>query len=85
MIPDEARDPLLIGLEQLGPLTPDPTRSERARARCHSMLTRRRQRAARAARGLNVARRAIEPALVGAFGLIYLSAMVYDVLLRSVR
>ena len=85
MIPNEARDPLLIGLAQLGPLTPDPMRSERARARCHSMLTRRRQRAARTARGLNVARRAIEPALVGAFGLIYLSAMVYDVLLRGGR
>ena len=85
MIPDEARDPILIGLGQLGPLTPDPTRSERARTRCHSLLTRRQRRAARTARGLNVARRAIEPVLVGAFGLIYLSAMVYDVLLRGVR
>ena len=85
MTPDDAHDPILIGLGQLGPLTPDQTRSERARARCHSTLTRRHQRAARAVRGLNVVRRALEPALVGAFGLIYLSAMIYDVLLRGVR
>ena len=85
MTPDESRDPVLIGLGRFGTLTPDPRRSERVRARCHSMLTRRHQRAARAARGVNVARRVIEPALVGGFGLIYLSAMIFDVLLRGVR
>jgi hypothetical protein len=80
MIPDEARDPILFGLGRLGTLTPNPTRSERVRARCHSMLKLRHQRAARGARRLDVARRVIEPALVGGFCLIYLSAMVYDVL-----
>jgi hypothetical protein len=82
MIPDEARDPILIGLGRLGTLTPDPTRSERARARCRIALARRQQRRARTVRSWSVLRRTIEPALVGGFCLIYLSAMIYDVLLQ---
>jgi hypothetical protein len=82
MIPDEARDPILIGLGRLGTLTPDPTRSERARARCRIALARRELRRARTIRSWSGVRHTIEPALVAGFCLMYLSAMIYDVLLQ---
>jgi hypothetical protein len=85
MIPDEARDPILIGLGRLSALQPDATRAVRVRALCRAALSRRQQRFTRTARGRTVVRRVLEPALVAGFCLIYLLGVAYDVLLRGVR
>jgi hypothetical protein len=86
MIPDEARDPILIGLGRLTALAPDPARAERVRTRCRAAVTRCQQRVVRASHGRKVARHVLTSAVVAGFSLIYLSALVYDVLqLHDVR
>lgn len=63
-------DPILRQVSQLPGLTPDKQRAERLRARCRAKLAP----PARKQRGL------IGPALLAGFCLLYLSAIVHDVL-----
>jgi len=64
-------DPVLRRVSELTLLTSDDQRAERLRSRC---------RAALAQRAL-VKRQRVGPALLAGLGLIYLSALVHDVLL----
>lgn len=80
MTPDEARDPILMNLGRLSAISPDPARAERVRSRCRAELTRRRHRAERTARRRSLTRRVLTPVFVGGFCLLYLSAVVYDVM-----
>jgi len=68
-------DPLLRMIARLPPPAPDVARSERVVVRCHAAM-RRRERWQRQRR--SVARRIVEPAVVGAFALAYLAAVVRD-------
>jgi hypothetical protein len=79
MTPDELRDPILMKLACSSTVSPDPARAERVRSRCQAELTRRRHRAERTARRRILTRRVLAPAFVGGFCLLYLSAVVYDV------
>jgi hypothetical protein len=76
---DESYDPLLRNLARLSILEPDASRTERIRARCHRAIARRQQ-AARIAPGASFTQLVLESALVGGLCLIYLSAVVLDVL-----
>lgn len=70
MTNDELHDPLLRSVSRLPLLTPNQRRSERLRARCHAKLAR--QTPEQTARfGL---------AAVAGFCVVYLSALVHDVL-----
>ena len=81
---DGADDLLLRDLPHLPVLTPDVARADRVRARCHDALAARQSEAARSPRPRFTAV-ALEPALMGAFSLLYLAAVVLDVLrLRDV-
>ncbi|MGE5833622.1 MAG: hypothetical protein ACM4AI_04015 [Acidobacteriota bacterium] len=80
MTPDELRDPILMNLARLSVVSPDPARSERVRSRGRAELTRRRHQAERMARRRILTRRFLAPAFVGGFCLLYLSAVVYDVM-----
>jgi hypothetical protein len=82
---DEGLD---VALRRLPTAGPDPARSERVRARCHAAIARRyqpgldeaadRSRRSRDRRGFG--RRVLEPAAVAGFSLVYLSAIILDVL-----
>ena len=76
-------DAVLRLLSRLPPATPDASRSERARARCHAVLTRRQRREARFRSRGGPLRRLIEPVLVGGFCLCYVTAVVVDVLISK--
>lgn len=80
MTPDKLRDPILMTLGRLSAISPDPARAERVRWRCQAELTRRRHRSERTARRRILTRRVLAPAFVGGFCLLYLSAVVYDVM-----
>ena len=80
MTRDELRDPMLLNLGRLSAISPDPAGAERVRSRCRAELTRRRYRAERTARRRILSRRVLAPAFVGGFCLLYLSAVVYDVM-----
>jgi len=80
MTQDEARDPILMNLGRLSAISPDPAHAQHVRSRCRAELTRRRHRAERTARRRILTRRVLAPAFVGGFCLLYLSAVVYDVM-----
>jgi len=80
MTSDDANGPMLRILARLPAAAPDALRSERVRARCHAVLARRQPREARSGNGVGLARRVIEPALVGGFCLCYVSAVILDAL-----
>ena len=70
MNPDCTEDPILRPVSRLPGLTPDRRRADRVRARCRAKL------APPARKQGSV----MEPALLAGFCLLYLSAIVHDVL-----
>ncbi len=67
-------------LSRLPMATPDASRSERVRARCHTVLARRQRRAMRAGNRARLRPRALELALVGGFCVCYVSAVILEAL-----
>ena len=76
MKPADQDDPLFRLLSRLPSQAPDPARSERVIVRCHAAM-RRRDRWEQQRRSF--VRRIVEPAVVGAFALAYLVAVIRDV------
>lgn len=70
MMIDDASDPILRSVGRLPVLTPDDRRAERLRARCRAKLARRAE----------PKERTFGHALIAGLCLIYLSAVVYDVI-----
>jgi hypothetical protein len=68
-----ANDPLFQALRRLPPAVPDAARDARAQSRCHAALAERRRGPSYRLRGR--ARRRLESAIVGAFGVVYLLAI----------
>jgi len=77
MNPVNQDDPILRLLARLPEQTPDAARAQRIVRRCHSAMARRERRRLRRRR---LARRSLEPAVVGGFSLVYLIGMVHDLL-----
>jgi hypothetical protein len=67
-------------LSRLPMATPDASRSERVRGRCHTVLARRQRRAMRAGNRARRAPRALELALIGGFCVCYVSAVILEAL-----
>jgi hypothetical protein len=80
MTSDELDDQLLRALHDLPVLTSEDVRRERVRVRCHAAIARHHLRAERSASRARFVMRALEPALVAGFGLMYLAGLFYDVL-----
>jgi hypothetical protein len=80
MTTDQLDDHLLRTLQRLPTLSPQQTRVDQLRTRCHAAFTRRHAQMERSNRRARFGRRVLEPALVGALSLIYLWAVVLDVL-----
>ena len=74
-MPDQD-DAVLRMLARLPMATPDLSRGERTRRRCH-VAAQRRERATERRRGV---RRVLEPVIVGGFSVIYLAAVAADLL-----
>ena len=70
MTTDHDTDPILRSVSRLQTLTPDEGRAERLRARCRARLRRRAPEKARR----------FGPALIAGLCIVYLSAIVHDVL-----
>jgi hypothetical protein len=82
----EADDRLMRHLRRLPVLEPAPARIAHVRASCHVALTRPQQAAAHSNGFARVTAFALESALVGGLCLIYLTAVIQDVLrLRDVH
>jgi hypothetical protein len=71
-------DPLFDALRRLPGAVADPAHDARVRSRCHATLAQRRR--GPSYRLAERARRRLESALVGAFGLMYVAAILYDVM-----
>lgn len=71
MSPDCDDDPILRHVSQLPQLPPDRRRADRVRARCRARL----------APSVSKRQRDMAPALFAGLCLLYLSAIVYDVVL----
>jgi hypothetical protein len=69
------RDPLLQDLAHLRSLAPDPERARQVRARCHAVLTRRRQRSRRAEHVIDFVQRIMAPATLGVLCVLYTIAL----------
>lgn len=67
--PDEARR--LQDLMRLTPLTPDPARARRVRARCHAALARRQRRSRRMEPVADFVQRVAAPSALGVLCLLY--------------
>ena len=67
---DESSDPILRGVSRLPVLAPNEARAQRLRARCRARLS----------QPASAPRRQYGPALLAGMGLLYLSAVVRDVL-----
>lgn len=76
---DETDDLMLRHLRRLPSLEPDAARAEAIRARSRAIIARRRRRPAHSGWG-GLTAPVLERALVGGLSLIYLSAVVQDVL-----
>ena len=74
---DEANISMLRNVPML---EPDAARADRVRARCRAAMAQRQQQAARSIRRAELTARVLEQVLVGGLCLIYLSAIVGDVL-----
>lgn len=70
MMIDDPADPILENVSALAVLAADAERAERVRARCRARLARRAQ----------DHEQRFGPALVAGFSVVYLSAVVHDVL-----
>ena len=79
-MPGDANETVLHILSRLPIATPDASRSERLRARCHTVLARRQRKAMRAGNRVRQASRALELALVGGFCVCYVSAVILEAL-----
>jgi hypothetical protein len=79
MILHEAGDPMLQDLRLLRPLSPDPARAERVRARCRTRLARTR-RSEGPATILGIVRCLLAPLLVGCLCGFYLAGLLGIVL-----
>ena len=75
----DANETVLRILSRLPMATPDASRSERVRARCHTAFARRQRRAMRAGNRARPAPRALELAL-GGFCICYVSAVILEAL-----
>jgi hypothetical protein len=83
---DEDGDPMLRTLRRLPVLEPDTSRAERVRTRCRSTIARRHEQAESPGRPRAFTAYALVPALVGGLCLMYLSAVVHDLLrLRGIH
>jgi hypothetical protein len=83
---DEADDRLMRHLRRLPVLEPAPERSARVRTYYHVALTRRQQAAAHSNRFARVTAFALESVLVGGLCLMYLTAVIQNVLrLRDIH
>ena len=71
-------------LRQLPILEPDTARMERVRTRCHAAMLGRQKRAKRPGSRGRVKTLLLEAALFAVFSLIYLCAVIYDLLRFSV-
>jgi hypothetical protein len=80
MTNEEAADLMTRNLGRLPACATDSASAAKVRSRCHAVLTRQIHKADRAARRRRFARRAVEPVAVCGFGLIYLVAVIRDVL-----
>lgn len=76
----DANETVLRILSRLPMATPDASRSERVRARCHTVLARRQRKAMHAGNRASQAPRALELALVGGFCVCYVSAVILEAL-----
>jgi len=63
-------------MDRLPVLSPDEQRAERVRLKCHAQLGRSRRRAARTGAVADFGWRVLAPVLVGAFCILYVSALV---------
>jgi hypothetical protein len=82
---DGADDLMRRSVLQLPVLTPDRARAERVRACCHAALMARQSEGARSPHHAGLAALVLESALVGALSILYLAAVIHDVLrLRGV-
>ncbi len=63
-------------LRALVPLSPDPARADRVRARCRATLEQRRHLAQRDHGAVGLGPRVLAPAIAGAFCLLYVAALV---------
>jgi len=71
-----SNDPLLLSLRRLPPAEPDSWHDDRVRQQCHAALAARRR--GPSSRWPRLVPRRFETVLVGAFGLVYLAAILYD-------
>jgi len=76
MTSDDADDAAADSLDRLMALAPDPHRAERVRVRCRAQLGRSRRRTARTAVITEFAWRVLAPVVVGAFCVLYVTALV---------
>jgi hypothetical protein len=76
----DANETVLRILSRLPMATPDASRSERVRARCHTVLARRQRRAMGAGNRARLVPRALELAIVGGFCVCYVSAVILEAL-----
>jgi len=76
----EHRDPILRLLSQLPMEAPDPNRAAEVRRRCHDAVVR----SLRAAQRRQRIRRAVAPVAVGALSIIYVAALVLDLVQSGV-
>jgi hypothetical protein len=74
---NDSLDRLLAGLPSMAP---GMTRDARIRARCHAALKRRRASLARAGHRGRLWKRVVAPVLVGAFCVVYVSVMLWEVM-----
>ena len=81
MTPHNSDDAITENLKQLAVLSPDPNRTEHARARCHTRFDRSRRRERRFAVIGGFAWGVLGPAVLGAFSIFYTAALI-DTTLR---
>ena len=79
----EHDDALMRKLRHLALVEPEAARMDRIRVRCHDVASKREQRAKRVKAGGRVKGFLLELALVGAFSLVYLCAIMYHLLRLS--
>ena len=76
MTQHDTHDHMLQNIDRLRPLTPDPGRAARVRARCHARLSRSRRRSERAAMVAGFGLRVLAPVVVFGLCAVYLASLV---------
>jgi hypothetical protein len=77
-MPSPSHDQLFHALRRLPPAETDPARDGHVRSRCHATLAERRRGPSYRLQGRGSRR--LESALVGTFSIVYLVAILYDVM-----